>query len=161
MRNMSKELRDERIQAFRDAYNPANKDEDYNTSVQEVVEGMSSNCSYFGYEKHNNFYDVTSDFIFNSDYARDKLLSDINKGLNKFGASTNNTVYEVDWGTEPLYIVLSDTSALVAVDLSWENPVVNSFSDLLASDFGNDEAFAASTKSDVEIALKHMGVSYK
>lgn len=161
MRNMSKELRNERIQAFRDAYNRQNEDEDYNASVQEVVENMSSNCSYFGYEKHNNFYDMASDFMFSSDYARDKLLSDINKKLSKFGASTDDTVYEVDWGTEPLYIVLSDTSTLVAVDLSWENPVVMSFSDLLASDFGDDEALAASTKSDVEIALKYMGVTHK
>ena len=158
---MSKELRDERIQAFRDAYNPTNEDEDYNASVREVVENMSSNCSYFGYEKHNSFYDVASDFMFNSDYARDKLLSDINKKLSKFGASTNDTVYEVDWGTEPLYIVLSDTSTLVAVDLSWEDPVVISFSDLLATYFGDDEALAASTKSDVEIALKCMGVTHK
>lgn len=137
-----------------------NQDGTFDDEVDYFLEEIGSTYDHFSFDKYNNFDEATSDWGAEGE-EKEKKVNEIDNMLSKYGASTNNETYEVEWGGESLYLTLSNTGVLVAVDTSDSEPQVMSFRRWLDSWFKDDPVLRVQTRSDVEIAMKHMGVSYK
>ena len=156
----SSDITSERKDTFLKNVNLVNQDGTFDDEVEYFLEEIGSTYDYFSFDKYNNFDEATSDWAAEGK-EKEKEVSEIDSMLSKYGASTSNETYKVDWGTEPLYLTLSDTSVLVVIDTSDSVPQVMSFRKWLNSWFEYDPIQRVQIRSDVEVAMKHMGVSYK
>ena len=156
----SSDLTSDRKDTFLKNVNFVNQDGTFDDEVEYVLETIGGTYDYFSFDKYNNFDEATSDWGAEGE-EKEKEVNEIDSMLSKYGASTNNETYRVDWGTEPLYLTLSDTGVLVAVDTSDSAPQVMPFRKWLDNWFEDDPVQGVQSRSDVEVAMKHMGVSYK
>lgn len=156
----SDDLTSERKDTFLKNVDIVNREGTFDDEIEYMLEEIGSTYDYFSFDKYSNFDEATRDWGAEGK-EKEEEVNEIDSMLSKYGASTNNETYKVDWGTEPLYLTLSDTGVLVVVDTSDSAPQVMSFRKWLDSWFEDDPIQGVQIRSDVEIAMKHMGVSYK
>lgn len=152
----SSDITSERKDTFLKNVNIVNQDGTFDDRVEYMLSAIDSIYAYFSFNKYSNFDEATSDWE-----AKEAEVNNIDNLLSKYGASTNNETYKIDWGAEPLYLTLSDRGVLVVIDTTDSEPKVMSFKKWLGSWFKDDLILGIQTRSDVEVAMKHMGVSYK
>lgn len=126
----------------------------YDDEVEYMLTLINSPSDYFSYDKYDNFLDVVKTFAI-SDEDKDAIVNDVESKLKKYGSSVYDTVYEVDWGTEPLYLVKSSNGNLVIIDTATDENGVMTFQSYLNRYFPNIVERVL-TRSDVELAVKSM-----
>lgn len=156
----SSDITSERKDTFLKNVKLVNQDGTFDDEVEYVLEEIGSMYDHFSFDNYSNFDKATSDWGAEGE-EKEKKVNEIDNMLSKYGASTSNETYKVDWGTEPLYLTLSDAGVLVVVDTTDSVPQVMSFRKWLDNWFENDPIQRVQTRSDVEVAMKHMGVSYR
>lgn len=154
MKDMSRELESERKKAFlkllRD-HGITDEGED----VESILRDMESDMGYFSFSKFDSVFDVVDQWPdkYRNDFM-DNYSTDVNKELSRYGLSLEDPVYVVNWGAEPLYILVSDINAVV-LDTAYNEPEVYTLAKFLHQFSG---AEGLSVSSDIDVALKHMGV---
>lgn len=126
----------------------------YDDEVEYMLNLINSPIDYFSYDKYDNFLDVVKTFA-RSDEDKDAIVDDVESKLKKYGSSVYDTVYEVDWGTEPLYLVKSSNGNLVIIDTATDENEVMTFQSYLNRYFPNIVERVL-TRSDVELAVESM-----
>lgn len=136
-----------------------NVDGKYDSDIKDVLNNIDR--GYFGFGVYDNFTEVVNDWFEDDEELKQKIVSDVDNKLHKYGLSANDVVYEVTWGTEPLYVLKLGDNKLVAVETSdgIDEIKVMPFGDVLSSEYGfGDKMSQISAQVDVTVALRLMGV---
>lgn len=151
----SQSLASERKQKFLRNVASINSEGEFDEEVRKGLQNIDD-TPYFSFKKHPSFYEVVNRFNMDPE-DKDEYVDKVDYMLVfQHGASVDNPTYEVNWGTEPLYLTLSDNGTPIVIDHLNYRPSVYTLKDFLANMYPGNVIPQIETLSDVEVALGHM-----
>lgn len=150
------DTKNQRKKSFLQHVQKLNADGKYDDEIKHELYNIDK--GYFAFSSYDNFSEVIKDWFEDDEDLKQGVVSDVDNKLHKYGLSVNDTVYEVNWGTEPLYVYVLDGKRLVAIDTADEDEINVMFLEDLFSEEFDSEIEKLAAVLDVSAALVYMGV---